>query len=270
MSRITYQRLNLVNREAVEQAGRFDVVFMRNVLIYFRPEQQKRVVDSVAAAIAPDGYLFLGPTESLLHLEIGLAPRDLGGSFCYRPVENSRVQTSPAAETDRSPPTGAESCLGDAATLPQSVGDEEDEESTFGPRLEIALNGLRAGQHQRVLATVNGLKRDFPEKPVVHVIEALTHHRAGDLEKAVLSYRATLYLVPEAGAVRLLLAETLEGLGRKQRANKEYRSALSTVRDTPDEILEALARADLPGPEEMIRECRDCIERTAERRPPNQ
>lgn len=45
--------------------GGLDVVFCRNVLIYFDPEEQQRVIAKLVAALKPGGYLFLGHSESV-------------------------------------------------------------------------------------------------------------------------------------------------------------------------------------------------------------
>jgi chemotaxis protein methyltransferase CheR len=42
-----------------------DVVFCRNVLIYFDPDEQQRVVTKLVRALKPGGYLFLGHSESV-------------------------------------------------------------------------------------------------------------------------------------------------------------------------------------------------------------
>ena len=48
-----------------------DIVFCRNVLIYFEPEEQKRVVERILKALKPGGYLFLGHAESLFGIANG-------------------------------------------------------------------------------------------------------------------------------------------------------------------------------------------------------
>ena len=63
-SMVRYRRWNLLDTPA--PLGRFDVVFCRNVLIYFSPELRRRVLERIAAQLAPDGYLYLGATETLL------------------------------------------------------------------------------------------------------------------------------------------------------------------------------------------------------------
>ncbi len=63
---------------------RFDLVFLRNVLIYFPRPLQRRVVATVADSLAEDGALFLGASETLWQIQRQLAAYDLGNCFCYR------------------------------------------------------------------------------------------------------------------------------------------------------------------------------------------
>jgi chemotaxis protein methyltransferase CheR len=51
--------------------GRFDIVFCRNVLIYFDPPTKTRVLEAIAAQMPPDGILYLGGAETVL----GVTPR---------------------------------------------------------------------------------------------------------------------------------------------------------------------------------------------------
>jgi chemotaxis protein methyltransferase CheR len=62
-----FLRLNL-NDATYPAIGKFDLIFCRNVLIYFDLESRKRVVAQVLNHLAPDGYLFVGHAESLSSL----------------------------------------------------------------------------------------------------------------------------------------------------------------------------------------------------------
>ncbi|MCI4680987.1 methyltransferase domain-containing protein, partial [Rhodoblastus acidophilus] len=45
--------------------GSFDVVFLRNVMIYFNGDTKREVVSRVVSHIRPGGYLYIGHSESL-------------------------------------------------------------------------------------------------------------------------------------------------------------------------------------------------------------
>ncbi|HYJ10680.1 MAG TPA: CheR family methyltransferase, partial [Polyangiaceae bacterium] len=63
---VSFQQVNLTDRDAVRRMGQVDVVVCRNVLIYFRDATIKAVVESLVEALNPGGYLLIGASESLL------------------------------------------------------------------------------------------------------------------------------------------------------------------------------------------------------------
>lgn len=60
---VTFRSLNLLNSYSL--IGKFDIVFCRNVLIYFSPEIKSRILSQIHGALNDGGYLFLGASESL-------------------------------------------------------------------------------------------------------------------------------------------------------------------------------------------------------------
>lgn len=63
-----------------------DVIFLRNVLIYFDPATKTTVLNKAAKLLRPDGYLFLGGAETTMNLDVKLNREIAGKATCYRPV----------------------------------------------------------------------------------------------------------------------------------------------------------------------------------------
>ena len=79
---IEFRQLNLNDGWLIPD--KLDVVFMRNVLIYFDVETKKRILARLPRVMKPDGVLFLGAAETTLGLDPGLQPVEIGRSICYR------------------------------------------------------------------------------------------------------------------------------------------------------------------------------------------
>jgi chemotaxis protein methyltransferase CheR len=65
---VGFAQLNLLDDTALDLLGEVDVVFCRNVLIYFDAAARERVIDSIYRRMSPGGYLLLGHAETLLTL----------------------------------------------------------------------------------------------------------------------------------------------------------------------------------------------------------
>jgi len=59
----TFKHMNLM--KPFMGLGKFDIIFCRNVAIYFTPEDRKKLYNKIADVLSPDGYLIIGSTESL-------------------------------------------------------------------------------------------------------------------------------------------------------------------------------------------------------------
>jgi chemotaxis protein methyltransferase CheR len=68
-SMASFQKLNLMH--PFSGVGKFDIIFCRNVAIYFTLEDRKKLFNKMADALEPDGFLIIGSTESLT----GVCPR---------------------------------------------------------------------------------------------------------------------------------------------------------------------------------------------------
>ncbi|PKN32268.1 MAG: hypothetical protein CVU63_19650, partial [Deltaproteobacteria bacterium HGW-Deltaproteobacteria-20] len=73
--------------------GKFDIVFCRNVAIYFTPADKKMVFEKIASVLEPDGSLVIGSTESLTGVTGMFEPKRYMRSIFYQPVPGSSPLT---------------------------------------------------------------------------------------------------------------------------------------------------------------------------------
>lgn len=71
-NKVRFLQVNL--NAPLPRLGMFDVVFLRNVLIYFNTETKREVVGRVLSALKPGGYLLIGHSESLIEVTQAVAP----------------------------------------------------------------------------------------------------------------------------------------------------------------------------------------------------
>ena len=71
-------------RRAARARGPFDLVFCRNVLIYFDLETKRNVLARIFQCLAPGGHLLLGGSETTLNLDDRFVHRAIGGAMLYQ------------------------------------------------------------------------------------------------------------------------------------------------------------------------------------------
>lgn len=76
-SMVQFKYFNLL--DSMVPLGKFDVIFCRNVLIYFDKETKAKVLQNMAGLLPNDGFLFLGGAETVL-----------GITDAFKPMENTR------------------------------------------------------------------------------------------------------------------------------------------------------------------------------------
>lgn len=86
-ARIKFKLHNLL--EKLGGTTPFDVVFLRNVLIYFTDEDQEKILSHVRDLIRPDGVLFIGESETLKKLNTGF---EQVAPIIYRPIARAAGQ----------------------------------------------------------------------------------------------------------------------------------------------------------------------------------
>ncbi|MFM8322798.1 MAG: CheR family methyltransferase [Chloroflexota bacterium] len=82
-SRVSFQYLNLAQWNGAVMPGSFDIIFCRNVFIYFDETTIQRVAQNFYQALRTPGYLFLGAAESLMRVSTAFELIERSKCFVY-------------------------------------------------------------------------------------------------------------------------------------------------------------------------------------------
>jgi chemotaxis protein methyltransferase CheR len=153
---ITFKQLNFVEQPWPVQ-GPFDLVFCRNVMIYFNANTQRGIVESFAQRLRPDGYLFIGHSETLNGLNELYEP--LRGTIYRR--RGPGGASAPAREAAAAEPaaTPARPALAPRPAPGVSVGRERATTLAAATGLKVVnviIGGVRASREPSQLRTLLG------------------------------------------------------------------------------------------------------------------
>ncbi len=91
---VRYQQHNLLN--SFDHLGQFDIILIRNVLIYFDVEGKKAVIERIGKALTNQGHLILGAAETTLHYTDAFKPiKPDGGLY----VKSTYIDAAPASHS---------------------------------------------------------------------------------------------------------------------------------------------------------------------------
>lgn len=83
---VTFTHLNLADHWPASIPPQFDIVLLRNVLIYFSVDTKAEILTRVRRRLANDGLLMLGAAETTLNLDVPFARQRIGQTTCYVPT----------------------------------------------------------------------------------------------------------------------------------------------------------------------------------------
>ena len=88
---VIFLHMNLLDENKLALINPMDMVFCRNVIIYFDSIAKREVIDTFHRKLNPGGYLFLGHSESLMNISTAFALRHFMYDMLYQKADGSRV-----------------------------------------------------------------------------------------------------------------------------------------------------------------------------------
>ena len=81
---VEFNVVNIFDKSALRNLGKFDVIFSRNMLIYFDDASKKEVAMNFYDMLKPEGYVFLGHAEYMSRIVSVFKAKKFGGSLIYQ------------------------------------------------------------------------------------------------------------------------------------------------------------------------------------------
>lgn len=85
-AQVKFSKINLIDEKDVRMIRGVDIIFCRNVLIYFDDKAKQKVVSNLYDALRPGGYLFVGTSESLHNITRAFRPVVINKVIIYQKV----------------------------------------------------------------------------------------------------------------------------------------------------------------------------------------
>jgi len=84
MPMVRFEKLNLKDTLSAKRFGKFDVIFCRNVLIYFDDAMRSSCAKLFHEQLENDGTLFIGHSETLRNIDVAFTPMPIPQAFAYK------------------------------------------------------------------------------------------------------------------------------------------------------------------------------------------
>src|SRR6186713_991283 len=186
---------------------RFDIVFCRNLLIYFDRAAQDRAIQTLGALLKPEGLLFVGSSEGGLALNHAFVSAKLPMAFAFR---------RPHARADRSRTATKRRAARATAAAPAPAAAEA------RPVAAVTLEEIRAvadqGRFDEAAVLCEEHVRAMGPSADAFCLLGVVRDAAGEVDAAAASYRKALYLEPAHADAVMHLALLVERQGREAEA----------------------------------------------------
>ncbi len=257
--KVTFSYLNLaddVYPSLLNNTNAIDVIFCRNVLMYFTAQHAKKVTRNFYRSLVEDGWLIVNPTETSATQFPLFTPVEFHGAVLYRkakddapryaieyqplalqpalfppePVSLEAVQSGAVAKVQPEPP-GQATTMAPSDPLSQQQNDCEAQ----------SLNARDCANRGRFAEAIEWCQKVIAAdklNPARYYLLAAIQQEQGQLDAAAQSLNRALYLDSGFVLAHFALGNLRLSQGKRREAERHFTNALATLRAHPhDEIL---------------------------------
>jgi chemotaxis protein methyltransferase WspC len=207
--KVRFRQANILASEPLAADGLYDVIFCRNMLIYFDRPSQQRAVESLARLLTHGGTLFVGPSEAAPLLANGFVSSRIPGAFAFRranampytqksvaakriaPPQRVRSKGTPLAHVPARKPT-ISTGLPTAPVATLTVSHPMEQTAWIQEASQLA----DAGRLGEAMEVVDRKLEDARPCAEAYYLKGVLHDALGQDQDAIAHYRRALYLDP--------------------------------------------------------------------------
>ncbi|WP_424138733.1 CheR family methyltransferase [Roseomonas chloroacetimidivorans] len=234
---VRFQQGNLLDPATLPPSGSQDIIFCRNVLIYFDRKTQDTALQILHRLLAPGGFLFLGPSETALPSRQDFVWMKLPMAFAFRKAPEAPATAAPPPPRPAPLPGPFLRPMAQQVRkapqprpVPAPVARPAMPEPPLRrPSLEEARRLADGGHLSEAVQQCEAFLRDNGPSADAFYLLGLLRDSAGSRAEAIAQYRKALYLAPhhEEALVHLslLLEQSGDGSGARMLRERMQRSA---------------------------------------------
>lgn len=244
---VSFERHNLAQDPAPERARGADIIMCRNVTIYFDQETIRRVIARFAETLAPQGFLFIGHAETLWGISNSFHTLEFPHTFIYQlAASGERPLITPPVPILPMPVLGPADFALEEETLPEPEADETPARPRENPAArapekneaeELLVHAGKCADKGDYEGAEKSLKRLIARDQLcvpAYYLLGILYSRTESYEKAAHAFSKVLYLEPGVAAANYHLGNIYRQLRQAEKARREYRNCLKTLKSFKD------------------------------------
>ena len=198
-----------------------DVIFCRNVLMYFTPDHQRRVVAALHRCLVDGGYLVVNPAEASASLFPMFTVENIGGVTLYRKAaQPTRADTLPGLVSPVPAPVAPAPAAPPIMPITSSPCDE---------LLVLARSHANQGRLEEALSSCQGAIEAEHTNAAAHFLYATICHELGRLGDAITALGKVLYLDQDFILAHHALGGLYKRLGKQRESGRHFAVALQLL-----------------------------------------
>lgn len=244
--KVRFDSVNLIKSYFPMEGNSFDIVFCKNVIIYFRIETVKTIIRKFYDMLTAGGYLFVGHSESLWQISDDFELEKISGIFLYRKEGKDKMvsvkkwsqQKEKAVNiidfTYQRLPSSLAKKVGTHITLtPQGVREKAAQQHVGPMHKKDISEWMKKGEppagddsYESVLEDIEEVLQGNPKNANVHLLAGQVYANRGLYDKALRKGMDALEVNDVSSDAYLLIGSIYYKISEKEKAISSFKKAI--------------------------------------------